>query len=1354
MPKQTLTCPRGHSWEQAVSDAPPADLRALCPVCSTDGQQTLALPTAPPGSQTITLAPGASAQPVPGPSPRPAVAGYEILGELGRGGMGVVYRARQAGLNRLVALKMILAGSHAGLDDLARFRSEAEAVAALQHPNIVQIYEVGERDGLPYFSLELVEGGSLADRLDGTPWAARPAAELVAALAGAVHYAHSRGVVHRDLKPANVLLSLVPRPSSLEESQGPGDRDQGQVPKITDFGLAKQMDSAVGRTRTGAILGTPSYMAPEQAGGRHREVGPAADTYALGAILYELLTGRPPFRAETPLDTILQVVGNEPVPPSRLQPKVPRDLETICLKCLQKEPHKRYASAGELADDLRRFLDGEPVRARPTPAWERLAKWARRRPAVAALALLSAVTAAVAFALVTWQWREADAARTRAEDARSGEERQRRQAEDALNDARISLYFNHIALADREWHAGNPGRAEELLDNCPAELREWEWHYLKRLCHGDLLTLGPPVDGYGTIAYSPDGKYLATAGKENALLLVDVARGEVARTFRGHGSSVFSVAFSPDGRRLASGSLEEGQVKGEVKLWDVATGEVVFTAPGQPGGVTTLAFSPDGTRLASAGGNPRNNAAAGLNVLDAATGSVIRTLRGPAGQVNGVAFSPDGRTLVAAGLAYALTEGTVKAWEADTGKELPPFAGHARGVYGVAFSPDGTRLATASLDQTARVWDVATRRPVLTYHGHTGALQGVAFSPDGRRVATAGFDRTVQVWDPATGRRALTLLGHSGGVTGLAFAPDGGQLASVAWAGALNPRGEVKVWDLTTDQEFRSRRAHYGSLLGLALSPDGRRLASAGFDGSVPVWDADTLREVVTLRTVPGEASCVALSPDGTRLASRGPDGGLKLWDAATGQEVRALGGRGASLRAVAFSPDGRLLAAETGPHPLLPGAGEIAVWDLAAGQKIVTLRGRNVAFSPDGRRLAFGAGNAVTLYDLDARRDVRSLEGHAAEVVAVAFDRDGRRLASGGRDRAVRVWDAETGRPLGEFRGHTGPASGLAFHPDGRRLASAGMDPGQGGKGEVILWDLATGRLALSLPGNLAVAFSADGSRLAAAAADLYLASDVRVWDTREPTAAEKAARRAAPPEEKAAWHRQQADECADERRWDAAVFHLDRALTVFPDQADLRASRGFALASLGRWEKSARDYDRAVELSPPKGPLWFRCALVHLAAGDRDGYHRHCATLLDRYGRTDNPDVASWVAWNCKLTSDALPDFGPAVRLAEKAVVAKPRDNFRLNTLAGVLYRAGRYREAVERLQESMKATSGGGSVWDWVWLTMAHARLGDAAEAEKWRGRVARWVDGAGEGLAWDQRLELQLLRREADTLLKHD
>jgi tetratricopeptide (TPR) repeat protein len=361
------------------------------------------------------------------PGARPDVPGYEILGELGRGGMGVVYKARHVALKRVVALKMLRDGIHAGAEERARFRLEAEAVARLQHPNVVQIYEVGEHDGRPFFAMEFVDGGSLDTHLDCKPQPPRAAAELVATLARAVEHAHRQGIVHRDLKPANVLLSLVPCPLSLAEDKGQGTRDKGLIPKITDFGLAKRLGGEGGQTTPpGALLGTPSYMAPEQAASR--EVGPRADVYALGAILYDMLTGRPPFQSTSLADTLHQVLTEEPVPPRRLQSQVPRDLDTICLKCLEKDPARRYASAAELADDLQCFLEGRPILARPAGVLERARKWARRRPAAAALLAVSALALLVVSAGGWWSAAALSAAAER-------ERQQRRRAEHSFRQA-------------------------------------------------------------------------------------------------------------------------------------------------------------------------------------------------------------------------------------------------------------------------------------------------------------------------------------------------------------------------------------------------------------------------------------------------------------------------------------------------------------------------------------------------------------------------------------------------------------------------------------------------------------------------------------------------------------------------------------------------------------------------------------------------------------------------------------------------------------------------------------------------------------------------------------------------------
>jgi tetratricopeptide (TPR) repeat protein len=401
----------------------------------------MSLPTAagPPASPdyTPTLPPIPAATAAPGVD-GVCVPGYEVLGELGRGGMGVVYRARQVAAGRVVALKMILGGSHAGEGELLRFRTEAEAIARLQHPHIVQVYEVGQHQGLPFFSLEYCGGGTLDKKLAGTPLPPGEAARLVETLARAVQAAHDRQVIHRDLKPANVLLT------------------EDGTPKVTDFGLAKKLDKA-GQTQSGSILGTPSYMAPEQAGGRRQDVGPAADVYALGAILYECLTGRPPFKAATPLDTVLQVLSEEPVPPRRLQGKTPRDLETITLKCLQKDPRKRYASARELAEDLRRFTAGEPIRARPAAWWERGAKWVRRRPAVAGL-LAACAAAVLTLAAGGWQYGVERNRHARVLEAALEEAQQQRQAARKEHDRAQAHLNKALQAVDRLLQPLNDGR--------------------------------------------------------------------------------------------------------------------------------------------------------------------------------------------------------------------------------------------------------------------------------------------------------------------------------------------------------------------------------------------------------------------------------------------------------------------------------------------------------------------------------------------------------------------------------------------------------------------------------------------------------------------------------------------------------------------------------------------------------------------------------------------------------------------------------------------------------------------------------------------------------------------------------
>jgi serine/threonine protein kinase len=434
---------------------------------------------------------GATAEPSRSPGRTPsssswsaaevAIPGYEVLGVLKQGGMGIVYKARQVKVDRLVAIKMILAGRHAGAAQLSRFRTEAEAVGRLRHPNVVQIHEAGECGGQPFFSMEYVEGGSLADRLATGPMPSREAARLLEILARTMQTAHEQGIIHRDLKPANILLAPG-RELSSEKADAVGSRLEGCVPKIADFGLAKKLTGetpAAGDaiTQTFAIMGTPSYLAPEQAAGQNRTIGPAADIHALGAILYEMVTGRPPFQGETTFDTLEQVRFRDPVPPSQLQPRCPRDLETICLKCLRKEPGQRYASAGELADDLALFLSGRPIHVRPVGSWERAIKWCKRRPAIAALLALLFVVIALGFGLVLWQWREAEFARRDAEAAtlralasQKEAEAEKHKADEERHNAEISM---KLADAERALASEQRDRAEAIMNRCVKAVDEY-----------------------------------------------------------------------------------------------------------------------------------------------------------------------------------------------------------------------------------------------------------------------------------------------------------------------------------------------------------------------------------------------------------------------------------------------------------------------------------------------------------------------------------------------------------------------------------------------------------------------------------------------------------------------------------------------------------------------------------------------------------------------------------------------------------------------------------------------------------------------------------------------------------------
>jgi WD40 repeat protein len=1065
-------CAQGHRWQGS----------AACPTCGSapatagepptfdqDNFKTLPADAAPPAVSVIPT----FALPAPAPAADaplaelPRVAGYETLKVLGRGGMGVVYLAWQAGLARLVALKMVLAGAHAGPEARARFRTEAEAAARLQHPHIVQIYEIGFADGQPYLAMEYVEGGSLASRLDSKPQPWRAAAALAAKLAGAVHLAHERGIVHRDLKPANVLLQPA------DSGSLPADRlSESAVPKITDFGVAKLVLGGVTQTPSGAILGTPGYMAPEQAAGASHPVGPAADVHALGAILYELLTGRPPFQAAGMLEILEQVRSQEPVSPRRLVAAIPPDLETICLKCLHKEPGRRYESALALAEDLDRCLAAEPIRARPVSAWERGVRWLQRHPARAALLAVSCLAAlaltAVAVGLpysvrlkalnvdLEAAVRRAEASQAEAEEQRAAVGRMERWVR----------YLRDVHLADEAWQNGQARPLRELLDECPGDLRGWEWYYLRGLSGRTGRSL-PHQAGVFTVAFDPAGRGLASGCQDGSVWFWDPAIGVGLPAAEHHQGSVWAVAFSPDGSLLASAGDD-----GLVRLWDPERGWTVRVLGGHGTSVRCLAFSPDGKTLASAGRDKT------IRLWDPASGHELRTLRGHTGAVLALAFAPDGRRLASAGADRVL-----RLWDPGSGVEVRALEGHTDDIHGVGFSPDGAVLASAGGDGTLRTWDPASGRPLTIYHPpQKAAFLGVAFGP-GRRMVTASEARVVYVWGESL---LKTFRGHNHRVQGVAFSPNGRYVASASldWT--------IHLWEVTASQEYHAFPARSDRVLGATFSPDGRRLIDASLDGTVRTWDAEDGHLLYQLAADLDRPRGVAFSADGRLLAAAGRSGRLRCYDLVTREAVSGARQHGAPARAVAFSPDGRRLAS-TGDD------GTVKVWDMAGTRPLFTCTGHTapvpaVAFSPDGRTLASGGRDGVRLWDAVTGQALPPLSPNTPRAMALAFGPDGR-LAVAQMGGKITLWDPRTGRCCGPpLIGHSAMAWSLAFTPDGTRLASASRDM------TVKLWDTASGQEVLTLRGFASevsgVAFSPDGSRLVTT----DLGGSVRLWKAERP--------------------------------------------------------------------------------------------------------------------------------------------------------------------------------------------------------------------------------------------------------------
>jgi WD40 repeat protein len=1149
-----------------------------------------------------------------------------------------------------------------------RLRREAENVAALDHPHIVPVYEVGEHDGQAFFSMKLVDGGNLPLSRPNAS-SLRDAAKLVATIARAVHHAHQRGVLHRDLKPANVLL------------------DNEGEPHVSDFGLAKRLDGVNDHTLSGALVGTPSYMAPEQAAGQ-KGLTTAADIYGLGAILYERLTGRPPFQAATPLDTMRQVLSDEPVRPRRLQPRVPRDLETICLKCLRKEPERRYASAQALAEDLDRFLKGEPVQARPVAAWQRMMLWVRRRPAIAALTALCLLVTAVGFGLVTWLWLDAEDARederysrtvalkeaAAARHSQKEADAAREDAERALQKVRHSHYLSQVFQAAEQLGQGGDGVAGGILDGCPWDLCGWEWHYLRHAARVDRqgLTLRGRAGNVTALAFSPDGARLASGEEVSAdkqakglpalVRVWDTATGRQMLAMRGHTHTILQLAYSADGKRLLSLSKD-----GTVKAWDAAGKEIDSFRTGAIPECAVL--SPDGARLARAAGNV-------LIVRALASGRDLLTLSCPGLRGFALAFSPDGNRLA------GVVGNQVRIWDSTSGKELLTIAGHNPDVQALAFSHTGQYLA-AALGTSVRVWDTRTGERILHRQAYRGDAWCLSFCADGTRLAVADGN-TVIIWDVATGADQMSFRSppevSNATFDCLAFSPAGGQLAAAA-------KDTIRIWGAVAGSEpFVLRDA----APCVAFSPDGKYLAAPPEEsiGTLNVWNASTGQLTLSPATPHGQvwAPVVAFSPDSKWVA--GCAGSRVLaFDLKTGAEAFSFPVSEGTTK-VLFNPAGGQIATlseRLTPNGLLLSV-EICTWDVGTGRQLVRFDKpaggvKDLAYSPDGRHLAGASRDQVIVWDTATGRVVRRIKGHRVAVEGIAYSPDGRRLATASAYESVRLWDASTGQQLLCLSGNDHPFvdtifTCVAFSPDGRLLA-AGHDTC------VRVWDAASGQELFSLRYEpiprpaLGLAFSPDGRRLAA-----VLAGRVLVWDL----------------------------------SLSASVRRALQTRSLVASYFQRFLLREQVLANLPRADGLTKS-ERAAALQ-----------LAQEYPEDAEALNRHSWALVK------SPEGAAAV-------------YQRALRCAEAASRLAPRESLFRITLGAALFRVGEYAQARDALVPFDEVHASGQPIFPWAlpFLTMAQHRLGQTAEARATLARLHKALKD--EGRASDRELRQALWEAEA-------
>jgi WD40 repeat protein/tRNA A-37 threonylcarbamoyl transferase component Bud32 len=935
---------------------------------------------------------------------------YQLKGEIARGAMGVVYRAYQKSLKRKVAVKMIRSAMLANDGDVARFRAEAEAAGSLDHPNIVPIYEVGEFEGQHYFSMKLIEGVTLREHLATLRNNPEATARLISVVAKAIHAAHQRGILHRDLKPGNILI------------------DSNGDPHVTDFGLAKEIESTSSMTLSGQIMGTPSYMAPEQAENGGKDLTTAADVYSLGAVLYELLTGVPPHRGESLMETLKLLGEAEPVLPEKLNSEVDRDLQTIVMTCLAREPSRRFPSAMELSNDLERWLRGEPIESRPVGTLERAVKWMKRKPVhatAAVLGILLLLTLGIGGPLVALrQSRLTDEAVKAREiaDKRAESLREQMYSFEMLAGSGEAMKADGIPKISRWNHSG-------LLNE--ADLRGWEWFFANSVTKRAVASFSGG-NANPRVIWREGSNSLLIFDEQQQLTEWEFETGRIIRRWQ-----------LPEGVDSLSGSTVPNRIRleaGRKVIWkslSQSEEDLVFEVPDE--GVN-LTWSKSGKFFAAL--QPRDPPVKNHSTLRIwpVAGEMVEA---PLIEMKGVdnslqAWSTDGRLAIAREPFGEII--TFDRSFPDTPLAEANVMGRIIGSQLLQWSPDDRKIAFVAEDGEIRVVDGETLGAPEGWRKaiHTGTLYAVAWSPNGSRLVTGGDDRIVRIWDTRTGEEVLSIRGSGNSIRALAWSPDGKWIAS----GELG--GMIRIWNAKEDSRPPTIQADPPlSVNTLEWNPKTEQVAISANQSWIYSAHVLDVAERRLINKPEGAAKSVAWHPDGKRIAAAHLDGGedlLKVSDLESGED---LWGEGPGSWQLAWTPDGRRLAAMHSEGYLNIYRGQdgtlLQKIEAPSGNQRTTRPTHQFRFSPDGGTLAWGqkTGN-IALINPETGAAERVLEGHSARVGAVAWSRDGERIASASEDHTIRIWDFSSASVLVELIGHSSAVLDVQWSPDESRLATA----------------------------------------------------------------------------------------------------------------------------------------------------------------------------------------------------------------------------------------------------------------------------------------------------------------------------